>query len=178
MTNLPDLYEKFTERVVQLPVPIFSRFIAVHDTPLPLSSLVAVIRLMMPFLLPGLAPKPSTVDPKADAQEDISVRIFEKCYLPFAYRTAENNAKLSLAIESLLRIDFLTWSPSVQEALEKGVKARNEKATSRKAGRGNDDGEQSAREILRASGNRLLAWAAILKMEYDQRLENSSGSNA
>ncbi|ROW17661.1 hypothetical protein VPNG_00601 [Cytospora leucostoma] len=178
MTNLPDLYGKFTERVVQLPVPIFSRFIAVHDTPLPLSSLVAVIRLMMPFLLPGSAPKPSTVDPKADAQEDISVRIFEKCYLPFAYRTAENNAKLSLAIESLMRIDFLTWSPSVQEALERGVKARNEKATSRKTGRGKDDGEQSAREILRASSNRLLAWAEILKMEYDQQLENSSGGNA
>lgn len=178
MTNLPDLYEKFTNRIVQLPVPAFSKFIAVHDAPLPLDSLVAVIRFMMPFFLPGSAPKPADVDPKADAREDISVHILEKCYLPFAYRTAENNAKLSLAIESLMRIDFLAWSPSVQEALERGVRARNEKATSKKMGRGMADGEQSAREILRASGNRLLAWGEIIKMEYDQQQEEGYNSNA
>lgn len=168
MTNLPDLYEKFTERIMLLSVPVFSKFIAVHDTPLPIDSLVAIIRFMMPFLLPGSAPKPAIIDPKVDANECVSVRILEKCYLPFAYRTADNNAKLSLAIESLMRLDFFTWTPSVQEALERGVKARNEKATSKKTGRGREDGEQAAREILRASGNRLLAWAEILKMEYDQ----------
>lgn len=178
MTNLPDLYEKFTERIVQLPVPAFSKFIAVHDTPLPIDSLVAVIRFLMPFFLPGSAPKPADVDPEADATEDISLRILEKCYLPFAYRTAENNAKLSLAIESLMRIDFLTWSPSMQEALERGVKARNEKVMAKKSGRGKDDGEQSARNILYASGSRLLAWTEILRMEYDQQQENSIGANA
>ncbi|KUI64553.1 hypothetical protein VM1G_00851 [Cytospora mali] len=173
MTNLPDLYEKFTERIVQLPVPAFSKFIAVHDASLPLDSLIPVIRFMMPFLLPGSAPKPAAVDPEADERECISVRILEECYLPFAYRTAENNAKLSLAIESLVRIeDFVIWSPSFQKALERGVKARNEKAMPKKSGRGKEDGEQSAREILRASGSRLLAWAEILKGYGQQQEEN------
>ncbi|KUI55586.1 hypothetical protein VP1G_02978 [Cytospora mali] len=177
MTNLPDLYEKFTERIVQLPVPAFSKFIAVHDASLPLDSLIPVIRIMMPFLLPGSAPKPAAVDPEADARECISVRILEECYLPFAYRTAENNAKLSLAIESLVRIDdFVIWSPSLQKALERGVKARNEKAMPKKSGRGKEDGEQSAREILRASGSRLLAWVEILKEDDQQQEENGSDS--
>lgn len=174
---MPDLFDKFTERIVQLPVAAFSKFIAVHDTPLPTDNLVAVIRFMMPIFLPGSAPKPAAVDPEADEAEDISLRILEKCYLPFAYRTAENNARLSLAIESLMRIDFLTWSPSMEAALKRGVKARNEKAMAKKTGRATEDDEQSAREILHASGSRLLAWADILRMEYDEQQSCSSSGN-
>lgn len=168
MIKPEDLYERFTERIIQLSAPVFSKFIAVHDTPLRLDSLVSIIQFMMPFLLPASASKPSSIDPEAAAKGSVSVRILEKCYLPFAYRTADNNAKLSLAIESLMRLDFFVWTASVQEALERGVKARNEKVIPRKTGRGRQDGEQTAREILRASGNRLLAWAEILRMEYER----------
>lgn len=169
--NLPDLYEKFTERIAQLPVAAFAKFLSQHDTPLAEGSLVAVIRCLMPYLLPSTAPGPGDVDPEVDAREDISARILERCYLPFAYRTAENNAKISLALEALLRLDFCSWSVTLQHAVEKGVAARNEKAAPRKGGRLKSDGELAAREMLRASGKRLLAWADILKMEYEQQEE-------
>ncbi|KAH8781217.1 hypothetical protein F5883DRAFT_539634 [Diaporthe sp. PMI_573] len=168
MISLPDLYEKYTERIAQLPVAAFTKFLAQHDTPLPEGSLVAIIRCLMPYLLPGRAPRPGDVDPEADAREDINTRILERCYLPFAYRTAENNAKISLALETMLRLDFCSWSVTLQHAVEKGVAARNEKAAPRKGGRFKTDGELAAQEMLRASGKRLLAWVSILKMEYDQ----------
>lgn len=171
MINLPDLYEKFTERIAQLPVAAFAKFVSQHDTPLAEGSLVAIIRLLMPYLLSGKAPQPGDVDPEVDRHEDISARILERCYLPFAYRTAENNAKISLALETLLRLDFCSWSPALQHAVEQGVAARNDKAALRKGGRLKSDGELAAREMLRASGKRLLAWVEILKMEYEQEQE-------
>ncbi|KAL1875205.1 hypothetical protein Daus18300_003276 [Diaporthe australafricana] len=172
MINLPNLYEKFTERITQLPVAAFAKFLAPHNTALVEGSLVAIIRCLMPYLLPGTAPKPADVDKEVDAREDVSVRILERCYLPFAYRTAENNAKLSLALEALLRLDFCSWSPSLQRAVEKGVGARNDKAAPRKGGRASkSDSEVAAREMLRASGKRLLAWADILRAECDQEQE-------
>lgn len=169
MINLPDLYEKFTERISQLPVAAFAKFLAPHNASITQDSFIAIIRCLMPYLLPGSAPKPADVDREVDAREDVSVRILERCYLPFAYRTAENNAKLSLALEALLRVDFCSWSPSLQRAVEKGVGARNDKAAPRKGGRTpKTDGEMAAREMLRASGKRLLAWADILRAECDQ----------
>jgi hypothetical protein len=126
---------------------------------------VAIIRCLMPYLLPGSAPRPRDVDEEADAREDISMRILERCYLPFAYRTAENNAKISLVLETLLRLDFCSWSPTLQDAVEKGVAARNGKAAAKKSGRFKSDGEAAAQEMLRASGKRLLAWVEMLKTE-------------
>lgn len=165
--SLPDLYEKTTERIAQLPVAAFAKFLAQHNTPLTKDSLVAIIRCLMPYLLPGTAPRPVDVDPEVNAREDISTLILERCYLPFAYRTAENNAKISLALETLLRLDFCSWSPTLQRAVEKGVAARNDKAAPRKGGRFKTDGELAAQEMLRASGKRLLVWVEILKMEYE-----------
>lgn len=107
------------------------------------------------------------MDPEADENE-VSVVILEQCYLPFAYRTAENNAKLSLAIESLFRIMWtakcIQWSPSLHQAVVKGIKARNDKSAPRKGSRKENGGEQAARDTLRASGNRLLALCELLKM--------------
>ena len=173
MIDLADLYEKSTERIMHLPVAAFAKFLAQHDTPLTQGSLVAIIRCLMPYLLPGTAPRPGAVDAEVDAREDISTLILERCYLPFAYRTAENNAKISLALEALLRLDFCSWSPTLQRAVEEGVAARNDKAAPRKGGRlsSKSDGEVAAREMLRASGKRILAWADILKMEYEQEQE-------
>ncbi|POS79579.1 hypothetical protein DHEL01_v202025 [Diaporthe helianthi] len=171
MISLPDLYEKTTERIAQLPVVAFSKFLAHHTTPLTKDSLVAIIRCLMPYLLPGTAPRPGDIDPEVDAREDISTKILERCYLPFAYRTAENNVKLSLALETLLRLDFCSWSPTLQYAVEKGVAARNDKAAPKKSGRFKSDGELAAHEMLRASGKRLLAWVELLKMEYENEDE-------
>lgn len=172
MIKLPDLYEKFTERIAQLPVTAYAKFLSQHDTPLTEGSLVVIIRCLMPYLLPGTAPRPGDVDADVDEREGVSALILERCYLPFAYRTAENNAKISLALEALLRLDFCSWSPALQRAVDKGVGARNDKAAPRKGGRLKSDGELAAREMLRASGKRLQAWAEIMKMVYESEQES------
>lgn len=163
-----DLYERFVEKIAQLPVSAFENFLAPHSSPLEEGPLVAIIRLLLPAFLPSSAPQPHKVDPAADKIERISDLILEKCYLPFAYRTAENNAKLSLAIEALFRIMWsrgrVQWTPSLQQAVEKGVKARVDKSAQKKNSR-KEDGESAARCTVRASGARLLALAGILKLQ-------------
>lgn len=163
--KLTDLYEKFVEKITQLPVPAFEKFIAAHNSPLEGGALVAIIRLLMPTLLPSSVPKPRDVDPEADEAESSSDRILEQCYLPFAYRTAENNAKISLATETLFRImwtrDALQWGPSLQRAVERGVQARKDKSAPKR--RKEDGGESAARDTLRASGARLLALVGLLR---------------
>lgn len=164
--KLTDLYETFVEKITRLPVPAFEKFIAAHNSPLEGGSLVAIIRLLMPKLLPSSIPQPKHVDPDADEDESSSDRILERCYLPFAYRTAENNAKISLATETLFRIMWtrgaLQWAPSLQQAVEKGVQARKDKSAPKKR---KDDGESAARDTLRASGKRLLALVSVLQLQ-------------
>lgn len=163
-----DLYERFVDKIAQLPVSAFEDFLAPHSSTLDEVPLVAIIRLLLPALLPSSIPQPHNVDPAAANQEGISDRILEKCYLPFAYRTAENNAKLSLAIEALFRIMWtrgrVRWTPSLQQAVEKGVEARRNKSAQKKNSR-KEDGESVARGTVRASGARLLALAGILKLQ-------------
>lgn len=149
-------------------MPAFARLIAPHDSPLDEKSLVAIIQLLMPTLLPPAAPDPRNVDPQAAQQDTISTLILEQCYLPFAYRAAENNAKLSLAIETVFRImwhkNCVEWTPSLQQAVEKGVKARHDKSMAKKTSR-KEDSESSARETLRASGSRILTLAQLSKLQ-------------
>lgn len=158
----------FVEKMAQLPVPAFEGFIAHHSCPLEQRALIAIIRLLMPAFLPSSTPQPQKVHPEADMDESVSDRILVECYLPFAYRTAENNAKLSLAIETLFRIMWrqgcFQWTPALQRAVEEGVKARNDKSVPKKNSR-KEDGESVARSTLRASGARILALAGIIKMQ-------------
>lgn len=166
--KLADLYEKTVEKVAQLPVAAFEAFLAPHNSPLEEGPRVALIRLLLPRLLPSSIPQPHNVDPEADRLERTSNRIIERCYLPFAYRTAENNARLSLAIEALFRIMWskgrIQWSRTLQQAVEKGVKARHDKSLPKKNSRKDDD-ESVARGTLRASGARLLSLAGVLKLQ-------------
>lgn len=167
---MADLYEKFVDKIAQLPISAFSRFIEFHDSPINVKALVLIIRLLMPALLPCSTPHPHDVHPEADEQEAVSACILEKCYLPFAYRTAENNAKLSLATETLFRIlwvqECVPWTPSLQKAVEKGVKARNNKSTQKKT-KSREDGDSVARAMLRASGSRLLALVELLRLQQE-----------
>lgn len=168
--KVSDLYEKFVDKIAFLPVTAFSRFIASLHNHLDLEPLVAILLVLMPYLILPAAPDPRNVDAVAASHDSVSPLILEKCYLPFAYKTAENNAKLSLVNETLFRVVWtegegcLRWTPSLQEAVEKGVKARLAKSAPRKNSR-KDDGENPAREMLRASGSRLLALVELLKIQ-------------
>ncbi|CAN8096402.1 unnamed protein product [Discula destructiva] len=163
--KVSDLYQIFVEKMAFLPLPAFTQFIFSLQNHLDRETVVAIIRVLMPHLVPPQAPNPRTVDRAAADHDAVSPLIFEKCYLPFAYKTAENNTKLSLAIEILFRIlrssECLTWTPSLQEAVRKGIKARRDKSASKKS----NDGQNATRDALCASGSRLLALAELLKMQ-------------
>lgn len=129
--------------------------------------MLAIIRILLPPLLPSNGPETRKVDPKADECEGVSPAILENCYLPFAYRTADNNARISIAVETLIRIMWraggIEWTLSLHQAVVKGIKARNDKSAPKKGRK--DDGEQAAREMLRASASRLMAMSEILKAQ-------------
>lgn len=171
--KVSDLYEKFVDKIAFLPVAAFSLFITSLHAHVDVKSRVAILLVVMPYLMLPAAPDPRRVDPDATDNDSVSPLILEKCYLPFAYKAAENNAKLSIANEILFRILWtegkgcLKWTPSLQEAVEKGVKARLDKSVPRKNSR-KDDGENLAREMLRSSGSRLLALADLLRMQTSE----------
>lgn len=172
--KVSDLYEKFVDKIAYLPLTAFSRLIASLHNHLDIISVVAILQVLMPYLMLPAAPDPRNVDPEAARHDSVSPLMLEKCYLPFAYKAAENNAKLSLVNETLFRILWtegkgcLKWTPSLQDAVEKGVKARLDKSAARKNSR-KDDGETAAREMLRSSGNRLLALVDLLKLQESEQ---------
>lgn len=163
--KVSDLYKSFVDKIAQLPVPAFTQFISSLQNHLDEEPIVAIIQVLMPSIVPPSAPSPRSVDRAVADQEAVSPLILEKCYLPFGYKTAENNTKFSLANETLFRILWtsgcLKWTPTIQAAVEKGVKARWDKSTAKK---GNDE-EKAMRETLRASGSRLLALVELLKLQ-------------
>lgn len=180
--KLSDLYGKFAEKISQLPARVLSRFIASQNSPLEQSSIVALIHQLLPFFLPSATPDPRRVDPEAAARDAVSQRILAKCYLPFAYKSAENNAKLSWLVETLFRTLWtsgaLVWDEELQEAVEKGVEARQKMATNSRQSKAakkivrKEDSEIAVKLMLRASGTRLLALTELLKLQSSDEIED------
>ena len=102
--------------------------------------------------------------------DDLSQEVLEKCFFPFAASTssAADNAKVSILVEVQFR-QFLQsckcdHTATLDAAVEKGILARQNKSRGdkrRKDGAGRAMEEESDREWLRASGERLrslLLW--------------------
>lgn len=160
---LDELYDKFATSVRGLPLDMFRLFIQSHTTPLHNDVYVSLLRYIIDKLLPT-SPDPRSVDPETDARHGVSVPILERCFLPFAANKifVEDNAKLSLVLEHMFRflwtICDMKYSPTLRVAIEKGIKARNEKTKAKKNSRGNVGGgptEQAARQILDNSSQNL-----------------------
>lgn len=173
--TLSELYGGFADKIAHLPAPVLSRFIPSHTSPLEHSYTVALIHELLPFFLPSSTPNPHRVDPDAAERNAVSQRIMVKCYLPFAYKSIENNAKLSLLFETLYRIlwrsGVMKWEEELQEAVERGVEARQktmknprQSKTVKKNVR-KEDPDAGAKDCLRASGSRLLALTKLLKLQ-------------
>lgn len=127
-TDPTTLYDDFLEHFRSLPLPAF--FLTVSPptlrvfTPAAASSLVQYI---LRSLIAASAPLPPN--------DDISQDVLERSYLPYPANNVSSlpdNTRVSLCVETLLRLlDFhvgLAWTPGLQEAAEKGVKARSAKA--------------------------------------------------
>ena len=151
--NLGTLYDMFLTHIRPFPLLTFSLFTS--------TSALSVFKLgvassWLEFIVRSLieAAAPLPVD------GSLTQEILEKSFLPWAANTTSvtNNAKISLCTEMLLRLlyehDEVTWSEELEEAVERGIKAREAKSKldARKKLKGED---ARAVILLRASGERI-----------------------
>jgi len=161
-----ELYEKFTDELRKLPLPVFRLFIQSHTSILPRMVQVTLLRVVANNLLPHNKPDPAEVDPNHGSCSDLTQLIMTECYLPFAakFTNTEDNAKLSMTLESLMWYLFdqieIKYSDELCNAVETGIRAR-EGRIPRRAGR-MSAADKQAREALARSAENLRALLDVL----------------
>lgn len=161
-TSIATLYNLYLEHIRPLPVPTFFLLISPaslrHFHPGAASSLTQYI---LRSIIASSAPLP--------AKDDLTQDVLEESYLPFAANTGNiaDNAKVSLCVETLLRLLNLhlglTWTPSLQDAMEDGINARENKAKTVGRKRARATGGQNEREWLVGSANRIRSVIQMAK---------------
>jgi hypothetical protein len=160
-----EIYERFTDHVRALPLPMFRLFVESHHRALPKEVQVTYLRMLIEEMLPR-HPDPADVDPEGGAGFDVTMRVMQECFLPFAANTvtAEDNAKLSLALESMMWFVFshidVEYSPGLRRAVERGIKAREDKIKRRPGAV--SAAEKAAREMLARSARNLRALVDVI----------------
>jgi len=164
---LADLYDKFADRVCNLPLAMFRPFIDSLSSISVTSVYVSLYRRFAERLLPNNCPDPSDVDSSTDEADGLSFDLLGKCFLPFAASRvmAEDNAKLSLILESMLWFIYQNSPVTKAEATrlgkaaEKGIKAREERIKKRNANVSAADRE--AREVLQRSARSMRIFIQV-----------------
>jgi hypothetical protein len=160
-----ELYERFTDQVRALPLPMFRLFVESNHAALPKDVQVAYLRMIIEEMLPR-HPDPADVDPVGGAGTGVTMLVMQECFLPFAANkvTAEDNAKLSLALESLMWFVFplieVEYSAGLRRAVERGIKAREDKIKKRPGAVSAAD--KAAREALARSARNLRAFVDVI----------------
>jgi hypothetical protein len=160
-----ELYERFTDQVRALPLPMFRLFVESNHAALPKDVQVAYLRMIIEEMLPR-HPDPADVDPVGGAGTGVTMLVMQECFLPFAANkvTAEDNAKLSLALESMMWFVFshidVEYSPGLRRAVERGIKAREDKIKRRPGAV--SAAEKAAREMLARSARNLRALVDVI----------------
>lgn len=157
---LYDLYDHSLHFIRPLPLPTFFVLLS----PMALTSLTAaaaqsLVQRVLRSLISSSAPCPT--------HDNLDQEMLEKCYLPFAANTQSvaDNAKVSACVEALValyqRHCGLVWSEELQEAVEKGVEARQRKAKKegRTKGRGKGGGGWET-AWLNGSAQRIKGYVA------------------
>ncbi|KAK4218125.1 hypothetical protein QBC37DRAFT_413331 [Rhypophila decipiens] len=170
LCSVPEIYQMFSDRIRSLPLPTFKLFVGFHTTEMPDFCHVALIKVMADDLLPVGRPDPEKVDKETEAENGISLVLLVKCYLPFASNrvTVEDNARLSLVLESMLWHLYhkceAEYSEGLRKAVEKGIKAREDKIRRKGSSSDGINNDKLAREVLERSTKslRLLmdVWSA------------------
>ncbi|KAI9809133.1 MAG: hypothetical protein M1825_002422 [Sarcosagium campestre] len=149
---LDSLYDLYVEQLRILPLPTFSLFIlppSASSTGLPPVARTTITQFVLCSYISTSAPAPplqialqraSTTNTSSSSEDSplshtdtLTQSTLEKCYLPFAASTTrtEDNAKVSLCIEALLRLmaRWATLRPTrlLSDALETGIQAREER---------------------------------------------------
>ncbi|KXX80483.1 hypothetical protein MMYC01_202444 [Madurella mycetomatis] len=163
-----ELYETFTDHVRGLPLPMFQLFVESRAQNLPEDVQVSLLRVTIENML-SKHPDPADVDPEHEAGYGVTVPMMQKCFLPFAANrvTAEDNAKLSVALESLLWFIYsqvnVEYSEDLRSAVEMGIKAREDRIRRRGAGAlKGDASDKAAREVLARSARNLKTLMGIM----------------
>lgn len=158
------LYDLYNDHIRPLPVATFQLFVSPSST-LPTFSPVArsaLNQFILRSLIASSAPNPPT--------DDLDQDLLERYFLPYAANTASvaDNAKVSLLLESLLRLVLGYIGVRVTDGLERavrvGIEAREKKGCGdhrKKAGA--RVGEEEDRAWLIGSGERLRALLEVCK---------------
>ncbi|EPQ67536.1 Bgt-5089 [Blumeria graminis f. sp. tritici] len=178
LTTPPELINLLCDAIQPTPLPQFTTFIGSCTA----SFLTESIQLSLcQALLCRLLPR-STLRPGPNASDIISQQTLETCYLPFTAVTSSpiENTKVSLLLENLLRRLIISHrayaTPSLKEALETGIMARQSLASRLgKRARLSQVGDEIRR--LNASGIRLQSQLALLKKKPLTTVEMVTDSN-
>jgi hypothetical protein len=153
------LYTIYHEMITPLPLPLFSLLMSPASRPyLPDPALSSLAQAQLLRLLPKEAPEPAT--------DELSQENLEGCFLPFAAATSsiEDNAKVSILVETLLRLFVTNCDVSLTkefvDAVERGVGAREAKCRVLKRGKARS-GEDML--WLRKSGERIGFLVEVLR---------------
>lgn len=168
--ELARLYEHFTSSVKLLPLPTFSIFISQRANRMLPETHITIIKELFHLLLPSSYQSPRKVDPVADARGDLTAPMLEHCYVAYPANTVgfEDNAKLSLVVESSIRLlwacGMLDYTDGLARAVEVGIAAREAKAKKCRPGKGRTtDDDRFAQELLHSSATRIRIWLDVLK---------------
>lgn len=150
-----DLFDLYTEFLRPLPLPIFQHFALPPKPWLGPNSQASLNQMLLRPLLVASAP--------AYNENSLTQAEFETYYAPFAANNsgAGDNAKVSLLVESLLRLLWvsgnLVVTKELRRAVETGVKARREKVAwdGRKKVGGRVQVDEEAAAVMRYSGERM-----------------------
>lgn len=161
--TVQDLYNLFYDCIRPLPLPTFSFFFSgsayLH---LPNAVMSSLAQVHIYRLLPHATLK----------NDDLDQEILERHILPFAANTSsiEDNAKVALLAETLLRLFAVTCelipNKAIEKSLEKGIQKREDRIVGDRrkklAGPRNKE-EERDRASMRASGVRMRALLRVLK---------------
>ncbi|KAI1422813.1 hypothetical protein F5Y12DRAFT_786454 [Xylaria sp. FL1777] len=170
LVDFSTLYNKFEQKIKELPLSVFSSFINSSTSALRVDQQIEMLQGVLFLFMPSGTPSPRRVDRVKFEQGGISPAILERCFLPYPANTieVEDNAKMSLLLENLL---MMVWrhgdtdegfSENLTKTVLRGIEARRDKINKKKTrGRGKSfsDSELQARAALELSDARL-AWLA------------------
>jgi hypothetical protein len=188
--DFSSLYQKFEQRIKELPLPVFSSFINHSTSALRTDQQIEMLQGVLFLFMPAGALSPRKVDRVRFEEGGVSPAILERCFLPYSANTIEieDHVKMSLLLENLLMIvwgngESEGFSGNLAQAVRKGIEARWEKINKKKArgrGKGPSETERSARAALEASDARLGWLVAAIeenmktgdedRMDEDERL--------
>ncbi|KAG6019958.1 hypothetical protein E4U41_003024 [Claviceps citrina] len=176
-SELIRLFEDFSLSVKSLRLELFALFVSQRENPLLPEVHVTIIKQLFDCLLPNNYPDPRKVDPEADAMGCLTAYMLERCYacLPANTVALEDNAKLSLVVESAVQLlwlsDMVEHSAGLEAACERGILAREDKAKKRRTGPKGvgraDSRDVLAADVLAGSAERIRALMSALRVAVD-----------